>query len=363
MSTGRHSLQNIADGIHISHAYEYANASARTGAIGFVAGDVGKLAKQTDTLTWWVLVDTSPTWKEITPGAVSETTTTLTESPADVFTYTSEDSTVTEIDISDFETTTELNTRDTNNRDRANHTSTQTASTISDFDTEVSNNTDVTANTAKVTNATHTGEVTGSSALTVDSTAISNKALKSSPSGSEEVLINDGGVLKKTTAQDIADLGGGGGSRVGDYLDRAAWTDNNSYINTSADYTTDSANAVPIDVVHTPSNSGTYLITLDVLWSVDTGTFDQQSELLCDNGGLGTSTTVRWRYRVEPKDAAGTPDDSGSAGTDQRFPATLRYLHTATAATAFNIIFRHRPTDAGIESTIKASVLTIERWS
>jgi hypothetical protein len=51
-------------------------------------------------------------------------------------------------DIADFETTTELNARDTANRDRANHTGTQTAATISDFDTEVSNNTDVAANTA-----------------------------------------------------------------------------------------------------------------------------------------------------------------------------------------------------------------------
>jgi hypothetical protein len=50
---------------------------------------------------------------------------------------------------------------------RANHTGTQTASTISDFDTEVANNSAVTANTAKVTNATHTGEVTGSTALTI----------------------------------------------------------------------------------------------------------------------------------------------------------------------------------------------------
>ena len=85
---------------------------------------------------------------------------------------------------------------------RANHTGTQTASTISDFDTEVANNTAVAANTAKnsypsadatkvgfssvtqavdldtmesniatnnakVTNATHTGEVTGSTALTI----------------------------------------------------------------------------------------------------------------------------------------------------------------------------------------------------
>ena len=41
------------------------------------------------------------------------------------------------------------------------------SSQISDFDTEVANNTDVTANTAKVTNATHTGDVTGATALTI----------------------------------------------------------------------------------------------------------------------------------------------------------------------------------------------------
>lgn len=50
--------------------------------------------------------------------------------------------------IANFETTTQLNARDTANRDRTNHTWTQTASTISDFDTEVSNNTDVSANTS-----------------------------------------------------------------------------------------------------------------------------------------------------------------------------------------------------------------------
>lgn len=51
-------------------------------------------------------------------------------------------------DIANFETSTELDARDTANRDRGNHTGTQTANTISDFDTEVSNNTDVAANTA-----------------------------------------------------------------------------------------------------------------------------------------------------------------------------------------------------------------------
>jgi hypothetical protein len=46
-----------------------------------------------------------------------------------------------------FETPTELNARDTANRDRANHTGTQLASTISNFDTEVENNTQVSQNT------------------------------------------------------------------------------------------------------------------------------------------------------------------------------------------------------------------------
>ncbi len=87
---------------------------------------------------------------------------------------------------------------------RANHTGTQLASTISDFADTVRNTiltgisfastatitaadsvltafgklqAQVTLNNAKVTNATHTGEVTGATALTVDKTAISNKTL------------------------------------------------------------------------------------------------------------------------------------------------------------------------------------------
>lgn len=55
---------------------------------------------------------------------------------------------------------------------RANHTGTQAANTISDFDTEVANNTAVQANTAKVSNATHTGDVTGSTVLTLANTSV-----------------------------------------------------------------------------------------------------------------------------------------------------------------------------------------------
>ena len=49
-----------------------------------------------------------------------------------------------------YETPSQLNTRDTNNRARANHTGTQLANTISDFSTAVAANSAVAANTAKV---------------------------------------------------------------------------------------------------------------------------------------------------------------------------------------------------------------------
>lgn len=65
-------------------------------------------------------------------------------------------------------------------RARSNHTGTQTASTISDFDTEVSNNVSVVANTAKVSNANHTGDVTGSTALTIAAGAVDIPMLSAS---------------------------------------------------------------------------------------------------------------------------------------------------------------------------------------
>ena len=66
----------------------------------------------------------------------------------------------------------------------------------------------ITANTAKVTNATHTSEVTGATALTVASVAITNKTLVTAV-GTDHVLISDAsdsGNLKKAL---VSDFGGG----------------------------------------------------------------------------------------------------------------------------------------------------------
>ena len=73
---------------------------------------------------------------------------------------------------------------------RANHTGTQTASTISDFDTEVANNTAVAANTLKVSNATHTGDVTGSTALTIANNAVTTAKIASGAVTATQIQVN-----------------------------------------------------------------------------------------------------------------------------------------------------------------------------
>jgi len=103
--------------------------------------------------------------------------------------------------------------------DRTNMTGTQLASTISDFDTEVSNNSSVTSNTAKVSNATHTGDVTGSTSLTLESVAITGQSTVTAAAG-DFVLISDtgdSGNLKKVDANDF--LSGGAGAGIA-----ANWT-------------------------------------------------------------------------------------------------------------------------------------------
>ena len=83
------------------------------------------------------------------------------------------------------------------------------ATDVTDFDTEVSNNTSVAANTSKVTNATHTGDVTGDTALTLDATAVSGQTLVTAVNA-DHVLILDAtdGTLKKSLIGDFASAGG-----------------------------------------------------------------------------------------------------------------------------------------------------------
>lgn len=49
--------------VHVPYSFSYANTAARTGATGLLPADVGKLARQLDDNTLWMLTDDSPvTW-------------------------------------------------------------------------------------------------------------------------------------------------------------------------------------------------------------------------------------------------------------------------------------------------------------
>lgn len=120
--------------------------------------------------------------------------------------------------------------------------------------------TDIAANNAKITNATHTGEVTGATVLTVGPTAISNKAVVALV-GTEEVLVNDGGVLKKATAQAIANLWGDA------YIAKAV-----NYTPLAADFVVDCTSTITILLPtavgiagkqYSIKNSGVGIITID----------------------------------------------------------------------------------------------------
>lgn len=67
----KHSLVSLG-ARHPAHSYEYANTAARTGASGFASTDIGKLARQTDDNTYWVLTAITPTWTEITAAGGSD---------------------------------------------------------------------------------------------------------------------------------------------------------------------------------------------------------------------------------------------------------------------------------------------------
>lgn len=59
--------------------------------------------------------------------------------------------------------------------------------------------TDVAANTLKVTNATHTGQVTGATALALDVTAITAQPASGAIVATDTIITNDGGVLSEAT--------------------------------------------------------------------------------------------------------------------------------------------------------------------
>ena len=102
------------------------------------------------------------------------------------------------------------NSTDAQLRDRSTHTGTQLSSTISDIQSTIINNSNVLDNTAKITNATHTGDVTGSAALTLAN-------VNSNLGTFNNITVNAKGLV--TAANNVAYASGNGsatGTNTGD---------------------------------------------------------------------------------------------------------------------------------------------------
>ncbi len=90
-------------------------------------------------------------------------------------------------------------------RNRENHTGTQLSSTISDLQNTIETNPKVQANTSKVTNANHTGEVTGHQTLTIQKDFITNKTA-STPTNEDYIIYSNtdnSGILYKATISSL----------------------------------------------------------------------------------------------------------------------------------------------------------------
>jgi len=61
----KHKNLTVSHGIHIPYAWTYASSAERTSATGFSNSDIGKLARQLDDNTLYMLTATTPTWTPI----------------------------------------------------------------------------------------------------------------------------------------------------------------------------------------------------------------------------------------------------------------------------------------------------------
>ena len=145
-------------------------------------------------------------------------------------------------------------------RNRVNHTGTQVAATISDWDAAVAAAPAVTANTAKETNATHTGEVTGSGALTIADNVVDEANLKL-----DTAPTNDYVLTADSTASGGMKWAAGGGAH-GDH------TGDVTSVGLVTTIANDAVDIPMLSATGTPSSS-TFLRG-DNTWSVPAGSGD-----------------------------------------------------------------------------------------
>ncbi len=202
---------------------------------------------------------------------------------------------------------------------------------------------DTATNNAKVTNATHTGEVTGATTLTLDKTAITNRATVTGL-GSDFVLISDSsdaGNLKKCLASDLAGSGGVTDGDKGDITVSSSgtvWTIDNGVVSEAkmvlADNTTNDVSTARHGFVPKAPNDSKKHLAGDGTWRND-GLFNasvgDQTISATDAYIVGSAVTIGGKIQ---------------AGTIIRYRGFATKTNAGTAAPIFNVRFGTNGTTA-----------------
>lgn len=299
------------------------------------------------------------------------------------------------VDIANFETTTQLNTRDTNNRNRANHTGTQLSTTISDFASRVQVEETVTTlsfnsstnilsfvaedgsttnvdlsqylddtNLARIVSGTldsGTGIATftrdDSTTFTIDFSSLNDQAFITSAINTHEITINNHDDVDTTTnAPTVGSRLRWDGSFWSPSVDFKAFArrDDGIVNQTTTEFTY-------LTLTTTVPEAGFYKLSWSYNWSLNTTGSDIIARVL--NGATEINL-----HREEPQDSAGTginlPNTTGgttNTGTDQRRgEAGHDVLNLPAGSTTFTITL-----NSSVENTEAAfyqACLTLEKW-
>jgi len=238
---------------------------------------------------------------------------------------------------------------------RANHTGTQVASTISDFDTEVANNTAVDLNTDKVTNATHTGDVTGAGTLTIGADKVNDTHIDwgvgSNQVSAVDLVIADSGTIiaatevegalqenrtavnlntsKVTNATHTGDVTGDGVLTIGS----AKVTETMQVL---ADNTTQDVSTAKHGYVPKGTNTGTKFLRDDATWDTPAGGGDvSTSGTPVDNdfAKFVDGTDIEGRSYAEVRTDLNVADGATANSADATLLARANHTGTQVAST------------------------------
>jgi len=160
--------------------------------------------------------------------------------------------------------------------------------------------TDVAANTAKVSNATHTGQVTGATALALDVTAVTAQPASGALVGTDTIIVNDGGTLSEATMDQVATFAGGGGGDTKRYVQVSG--------SGAAQVITGTPITMDLSVSDITTGAGDFTLAADAITVINAGTYRISAQCtVADTDTAGSPrTTIELAVEVNSSPVAGS---------------------------------------------------------